>query len=575
MRNLHHISLKNFLNSYLINQAQLKAIQQNNNLFIEIPLANQDEKLRVHIDSISLSYRYQFKFPVLLVKTDQTSKELANDQVIEILLQNLAQRYSVADEKLKRLKKAISNSDYNLQLSLDKLPQTQIKSLYQTKLDFAESESALIAGHQMHPTPKSCTGFSEEEFCQYYPEFKQKFQLHYFMVKSNHLYFKTNLKQSSDTLIKQYFVSDRDDHAESLIPLHPWQAAYLLRLPQIQQMIKGDLLIDLGARGEYFSASSSIRSVYAQNSPFMLKMSLNVMITNSVRINYERELERAIAVDKFWQTDIAKEIQKDYPQFSAITDPAFLCLLDSNGKLIEESALLFRHNPFMESGNNVSCLAALCHDSILSQGNRFDSLIANISQKYALNTQQSAELWLDKFLSICIEPLLWILSYYGIALEAHQQNLLVKLDTDGLPIYCYYRDSQGYYISEDAMRCYPEHAEIFGTFANGTTEFVNHHFSYYLIGNSLLGIINGLSSSKEINEQALINNVQDKFKSWQHKWQDAPYDFLSFLLTRSTLPYKDNLATRLNDLDELTAPLAQQSIYSELDNPFYCLNKGN
>ena len=106
----------------------------------------------------------------------------------------------------------------------------------------------------------------------------------------------------------------------------------------------------------------------------------------------------------------------------------------------------------MESGNNVSCLAALCHDSILSQGNRFDSLIANISQKYALNTQQSAELWLDKFLSICIEPLLWILSYYGIALEAHQQNLLVKLDTDGLPIYCYYRDSQGYYILVK-MRC--------------------------------------------------------------------------------------------------------------------------
>ena len=91
----------------------------------------------------------------------------------------------------------------------------------------------------------------------------------------------------------------------------------------------------------------------------------------------------------------------------------------------------------------------------------------------------------------------------------------------------------------------------------------------------MLGIINGLSSSKEINEQALINNVQDKFKSWQQKWQDAPYDFLIFLLTRSTLPYKDNLATRLNDLDELTAPLAQQSIYSELDNPFYCLNKGN
>ena len=427
----------------------------------------------------------------------------------------------------------------------------------------------------MHPTPKSCAGFSDEEFCQYYPEFKQQFQLHYFMVKSSNLYTKTNLAQGSNELIKQYLLNTNNDYSGSLIPIHPWQAKYLYQLPRIQQMLKNNTLIDLGIQGEYFSASSSIRSVYAQNSSFMLKMSLNVMITNSVRMNYERELYRAIAVDKFWHSDIARDIQLHYPQFSAITDPAFLCLRDDEGKLIEESAVLFRHNPFMETGNNVSCLAALCHDSVLSQGNRFDSLIVSISQKYALSKQQSAELWLDKFLYTCIEPLLWMFSYYGIALEAHQQNLLVKLDAEGLPIHGYYRDSQGYYISEEAMLRYPEHGEIFSTFASGTTKFVNHHFSYYLIGNSLLGVINALSQLREINEQALINKIQDKFKSWQQKWHDAPYDYLGFLLTHSTLPYKDNLSTRLCDLDELTAPLAQQSIYSELHNPFYASRIGN
>ncbi len=575
MRKLHHISLKNFLNSYLIKQTQLKPIAHGNCLFIDIPLSNRDEKLRVQIDSISLSYRYQFKFPVLLLKIDQTEELLDNNQVIEILLEDLAQRHNSPSDKIERVKQLINNSDYNLQLSLNKLPQAQIKSLYQTRVDFKLSESALIAGHQMHPTPKSCAGFSDEEFCQYYPEFKHEFQLHYFMVKSSNLYAKTNLDQDSNTLIKQYFINHTDDYADNLIPIHPWQAKHLFQLPQIQQLLQNKTLIDLGIQGERFSASSSIRSVYAQNSPFMLKMSLSVMITNSVRMNYERELERAIAVDKFWQSNIAKDIQQHYPQFSAITDPAFLCLRDDEGKLIEESAVLFRHNPFMETGNNISCLAALCHDSVLSQGNRFDSLIMSISQKYALSKQQSAELWLDKFLYTCIEPLLWMFSYYGIALEAHQQNLLVKLDAEGLPIHGYYRDSQGYYISEDAMLRYPEHAEIFSTFANGTTEFVNHHFSYYLIGNSLLGVINALSNSKEINEQSLINKVQDKFKSWQQKWHDAASDYLGFLLTRNTLPYKDNLSTRLCDLDELTAPLAEQSIYSELHNPFYTSTLGN
>ncbi|TXI98686.1 MAG: hypothetical protein E6Q32_09670 [Neisseriales bacterium] len=575
MRKLHHISLKNFLNSYLISQPQLKPILQDNSLFIDIPLSNQDEKLRIQIESISLSYRYQFKFPVFLLKIDQTVEPLDNNQVIETLLEDLALLHNSPNDKIERVKQLINNSDYNLQLSLNNISQAQIKFLYQTNVDFALSESALIAGHQMHPTPKSCAGFNDQEFCQYYPEFKQQFQLHYFMIKNSNLYTKTNLDQESNELIKQYLLNTNNDYSGSLIPIHPWQAKYLYQLPQIQQMVKNNTLIDLGIQGEYFSASSSIRSVYAQNSPIMLKMSLNVMITNSVRMNYERELERAIAVDKFWQSNIAKNIQVHYPQFSAITDPAFLCLRDDEGKLIEESAVLFRHNPFMEVGNNVSCLAALCHDNVLSQGNRFDSLIVSISQEYSLSKQQSAELWLDKFLYTCIEPLLWMFSYYGIALEAHQQNLLVKLDAEGLPIHGYYRDSQGYYISEEAMLRYPEHTEIFNTFASGTTEFVNHHFSYYLIGNSLLGVINALSWSKEINEQALINKIQDKFKSWQQKWHDAPYDYLGFLLTRSTLPYKDNLSTRLCDLDELTAPLAQQSIYSELHNPFYTSRIGN
>lgn len=575
MRKLHHISLKNFLNSYLINQPQLKPISHDNCLFIEIPLINQDEKLKVEIDNVSLSYRYQFKFPVFLLKVDQTLETLENNQVIEILLEDLAQRHNSPNEKIERLKQLIDNSNYNLQLSLNNISHAQIKSLYQKNVDFVHSESALIAGHQMHPTPKSCTGFSDEEFCQYYPEFKQQFQLHYFMVKRSNLYSKTNLAQDSNELIKQYLINCTDYYTESLIPVHPWQAKHLYQLPQIQQMLKDKTLIDLGIKGKHFCASSSIRSVYAQNSPFMLKMSLNVMITNSVRMNYERELERAIAVDKFWQSDIATDIQQYHPQFTVITDPAFLCLRDDEGKLIEESAVLFRHNPFMEFGNNVSCLAALCHDNILSQGNRFDSLIVSISQKYSLSKQQSAELWLEKFLHTCIEPLLWMFSYYGVALEAHQQNLLVKLDAEGLPIHSYYRDSQGYYISEDAMLCYPEHGEIFSTFASGTTEFVNHHFSYYLIGNSLLGVINALSGSKEVNEQILINKVQDKLELWQIKWNNAPYDYLGFLLKNKMLPYKDNLATRLCDLDELTAPLAQQSIYSELHNPFYTSRIGN
>ncbi|MCF6429883.1 ferric iron reductase [Leisingera sp. MMG025] len=49
-----------------------------------------------------------------------------------------------------------------------------------------------------------------------------------------------------------------------------------------------------------------------------------------------------------------------------------------------------------------------------------------------------------------LDPVLDLYDRYGIALEAHQQNSLLDLST-GLPSCAYYRDNQGYYITQDAF----------------------------------------------------------------------------------------------------------------------------
>lgn len=297
----------------------------------------------------------------------------------------------------------------------------------------------------------------------------------------------------------------------------------------------------------------------------MLKFSLNISITNSVRMQYLRELHRASAADLFWHTDIAKSLQAKYPEFSGITDPTFM-YLHFNGVAIEETAVLFRNNPFINH-NQATCLASLCHDKPFKKGNRFNRLIAKMANKYNISHENSTLIWFKSFLTTTIEPLLWLYTHYGIALEAHQQNLIVDLNNDGLPIKSYYRDSQGYYISSNQAKSLYEHNNLWQHFAIGNDEFIAHHFTYYLICNSLFGVINALGVSGNIDEKSLIKTFKEFLKDKQLQWNPIN-NYLDYLLTTPTLPFKDNLQTKLYDLDELTAPLEQQSIYIEITNPF-------
>ena len=534
------ISLKNFLNSYLLLDKSQQIIQEEQNQYLELKLPISQITLRCGLKYFSLTGRHQYTFPVYQL-VNGNFLPLDSWDVIDLILAELKLTYSLPVENIELFMKQLQSSYDNLQFSLTTLGDDGIQQAFQGYLNFALSEGTLIAGHQYHPTPKSCFGFSRDEYYNYYPELKNSFQLHYFVAKDNCIQQKSAVLADNTDFLDLFSSANGQNQqlliGSMLLPLHPWQANYIKELPAIKNMLADGRLIDLGARGEYFTASSSIRSVYSHKLPYMFKLSLNVMITNSVRMNYARELERAIAVTKFWQTEIAYEFTQNYPLFQAITDPAYLCLHD-NGVLIEESALLLRENPFMSDSINVSCLAALCQDNPKAWGNRFN-------------------------------PLLWLFSHYEIALEAHQQNLLLELDLDGMPIKAYYRDSQGYYISEQSSANLVLQQDIFKHFALGSSEFVAHHFSYYLLGNSLLGVINALGYAGYCSEKQLVNQVKDLISKQCNNWDKRINDYLDSIINNQTLPFKDNLGTRLNALDELTAPLSQQSVYVDITNPFY------
>ena len=226
-----------------------------------------------------------------------------------------------------------------------------------------------------------------------------------------------------------------------------------------------------------------------------------------------------------------------------------------------------RENPFKPS-DDVTCIASLCQDHPFEAKNRFSKIFAHISQQTNQSQSEVALQWFDRFLEMTILPLMELYHEFGMAFEAHQQNTLIELE-EGMPRNVWFRDNQGfYYIQELAS----EILERFPTLATDgqavcPLALVDERFRYYFIGNTLFGLINAIGMTGVVKEQQLIEMLQAYLIKAYQKYPES--NLLKTVLHQDTFPYKGNLMTRLYELDELQADIAQQSIYVNLKNPLY------
>lgn len=563
------ISLKNLLNAYIKSNKNYEHKVINDIHYIYINLKPAKAILIVELSYFSILGRHQFKLPLHILKSgEKIPQKIDFLTSVETITSSLMDSHKVSGNDTISINfiRQIKDSNDNVKLTFNQIDQHQISRLFNKQVNFKLTESGLLAGHQMHPTPKSCEGFTSEEFIAYFPELRNQFQMHYFLASKENVISESLLSNTTNDILQTHFLNGMDYGDGILVPVHPWQAQHLEKLNPIREMLENKSLINLGPLGQYFNATSSIRSVYSENVPYMLKLSLNVMITNSVRMQYKRELKRAISVSKFWQGTIGTELNSKFPFFTAIIDPAFICL-QYEGQIIEESAVLFRNNPFIGTNNNATCIASLCQDDPFKSGNRFNQIIPHVAESYNITNKEASLLWFNKFLQVCIEPTLWLFTHHEIAMEAHQQNLLLDIDNNGLPVLGYYRDSQGYYVSHTALLKLDNNSGIYHDFAAGSTEFVAHHLSYYLICNSVFAVINAIAYAGYISETELITALQKFIFIKNKEWTGKINNYLNILLYSETLPFKDNLATKFFNMDELTAPLERQSIYIDITNP--------
>jgi siderophore synthetase component len=442
---------------------------------------------------------------------------------------------------------------------------------------FLATEQDLLLGHPLHPTPKSREGLGEAETAAYSPELRGAHRLHWFAVDRELAAGESALPQQAAEITAAMAPALPPDTVA--LPLHPWQARDLAHRADIRALLDSGRLRDLGSYGPLWYPTSSLRTVYRPGSPWMLKLSLGLAITNSRRENLRKELHRGLEVHRLLDSGLGREWQTAHPGFGIVRDPAWIGVDQPTDPSASPSAspstslsgvplsgldTVVRENPFGPA-DRAHCVAGLVAGTPVRS--RLATLVRTLAARTGRPTGTVATEWFLRYLDAVVLPLLWLDGQAGIALEAHQQNTLVLLDEHGWPEGGRYRDNQGYYFRDshaDALR-----GRLPGLGAHSDTfvpdEVADERFGYYLGVNHLLGLVGAFGAQQLADERVLLAALRRFLGGAEAAASGSGLP--GVLLDAASLRCKANLLTRLRGLDELVGPVETQSVYVDIANP--------
>lgn len=544
------------------------------NLHIRIDFSSIGCDVYVPVTYFSESGRHLFDFPVLM-------RVLDTDEVSELDVYGFM---TLTAEYAKGIHPGIDSNNVldRLSNSIDNLTEYLYHSAHSKKaindleMSFIEAEQSLILGHILHPVPKSKQGFNGEDLLKYSPETSGRFQLFYFLVNPENI-----IEKNADGELVSKELGEKiypiltpehkklwDQHPEyHILPMHPWEADYLLSQENVQIMEEQGILFALGHYGEYFTPTSSVRTVYSEDNKWMFKFSLHVKITNSERINLYPELHRGYDISRLLKTDWGQNLQRDFPEIDFMVDPAFMAVT-FNGKVINGFNISIRRNPFQgeHKNKNVTLLAALCQDGILGKPSRLQNIITHTAEKLGQSVEKIALEWFKQYLHLCVRPIVRILNTYGLACEFHQQNVMIELDKNGFPAKIYFRDNQGFFFREGRK-------DLVSTALPGIAdesqsiideESLAPKYTYYLVTNNILGVVNALGCNRLADEKKLIDLVYKAFKELENEDETG---LVSYIINKRNWYTKGNLITSLQNINEADESLEYPAVFLDTPNP--------
>ncbi|TIQ65558.1 MAG: rhizobactin siderophore biosynthesis protein rhbC, partial [Mesorhizobium sp.] len=127
-------------------------------------------------------------------------------------------------------------------------------------------------------------------------------------------------------------------------------------------------------------------------------------------------------------------------------------------------------------------VSALTAEQRPGHSSLFENVVRRVAHDHDISVRQACRRWFECYLDCALDPLVRLYDRFGVALEAHQQNSLLDLSQQGLPSRYFYRDSQGFYLSNRfRARWYglvPELVQIRSLFFDDRE--IRERLSYYL-----------------------------------------------------------------------------------------------
>ncbi|MDQ6433888.1 IucA/IucC family protein [Mesorhizobium sp. LHD-90] len=526
---------------------------------VELPLLSRGTVLRIEIKSRSLCGMHLFGR--IWMRHEAGWREI--EPLLAIHLMVLGARETVSPthrqadvELLERILQSCQATKRYLDAAGDKtLPPA----------GFLAAEQSLYFGHPLHPTPKSLQGMTNWQQDVYAPELRGSFQLTWFAAADT-LVRADSAGEPVSSIIDSLLGDDAGGLAirdgEAVVPMHPLQAEALILEPSIRALLASGDLRRLGPAGPLFTATSSVRTVYSPDVPWMPKFSLPVHITNSKRVNRRHELEAGVAVARLFARAGIDGVD---PRLGFLHDSAYVTI-DLLGQAESGFEVIFRESP-LGADDPVVTVSALTAEPLPGRRSMFESLIQRIASDHRLPLRQACRLWFARYLDCVLDPLVRLYDRFGVALEAHQQNSLLDLSHSGFPSRYLYRDSQGFYLSNSfrARWCdlVPELEQVRGLFFDDRE--IRERFAYYLVVNQIFSVVARAGHDGLASEAELLAMLRDRLNRLAAELSGAGGEFAKSLLDRPNITAKANLAIRLQDVDEL-AP-GGTTIYTHFPNP--------
>lgn len=499
-------------------------------------------KFLIGINRISKTHQHSYSDHCYLLQDETlfpTSFEIWRRELIQFCAnQNHAERF------LNR----ILASEKNIQDEIRKNP-TPISF----PMDFQQSENSLILGHYAHPYPKvqECPKSNESTLVN------EKVDLIWLLVKKELLHIESattyqkaqeelvTLAQESEVIIPDNFLP---------YPVHPIQWNALFDSYFCEKLMSGEIVKT--DKTKTFYPTTSVRSLYKKECKWQLKFSLDLLLTNSIRHLKLHEVQRGMQL-----YDLKKDIV-DKNNFEIIHEPFFLAL-KQHEEVLDTTIVVFRENTFKNSENDI-CLAVLTQ-AIASGGK---TLLRSILD----STKLSIDIWYESFLINTLAPILKLQMQEGILLGAHQQNLILKLDSNFTIQKTYYRDAQGTGYSDLYYKKHLEKKQHLNHYIEKSKnvlplEAAQILLSYYIFINSTAGVIKALSI-ESAEEEKLIKNTQNFLRDLLSSQQNSDHRFINFILSSPFLTIKNNFRCCLQNINENTME-NPFSLYQNFKNPFY------